>query len=238
MRSHEFIREFDFAQMQKQRSNMDSPLKNWALNTLGDVVSIIPRARYRSECNAILARIKQTAQSQIAQLIRGRKPTQQDAAGLARVLSSTTLQVSTSTEGDHARMDDSVIVMDPWNRTTDINGVTWTIAHELGHILHQHWYKTYETDMLKNTQSGERFADDIATRLCRAMGISKAVAFKPKMDPWDYSDQTNHWSAGQSPDQVHPSLRDRIDSAGRQGLELSKPGDAVTQQPGMATATA
>jgi hypothetical protein len=238
MRSREFIREFDFAQTQKQRSNMDSPLKNWALNTLGDVVSIIPRSRYRSECNAILARIKQTAQSQIAQLIRGRKPTQQDAAGLARVLSSTTLQVSTSTEGDHTRMDDSVIVMDPWNRTTDINGVTWTIAHELGHILHQHWYKTYETDMLKNTQSGERFADDIATRLCRAMGISKAVAFKPKMDPWDYSDQTNPWSAGQSPDQVHPSLRDRIDSAGRQGLELSKPGDAVTQQPGMATATA
>jgi hypothetical protein len=238
MRAHEFIREFDFAQMQRQRTNQDSPLKNWALNTLGDAVSIIPRAQYRSECNNILARIKQTAQSQIAQLIRGRKPTQQDVAGLARVLSAITLQVSTSTEGDHARMDDSVIVMDPWNRTTDVNGVTWTIAHELGHILHQHWYKTYETDMQKNTQAGERFADDIATRLTRAMGITKAVAFKPKMDPWDYSDQTNPWAAGQSPDKVHPSLRDRIDSAGKQGLELSKPSDALTHEPGMGTATA
>ena len=237
MRSREFIREFDFAQMQKQRSNLDSPLKNWALNTLGDVVSIIPRAQYRSQCNNILNKVKLSAQSQIAQLIRGRTPTQQDAAGLARVLNSIRLEVSTSTEGDHARRADSVIVMDPWNRTTDVNGVTWTIAHELAHILHQHWYKTYETDMLKDTQSGERLADDIATRLCRAMGISKAVAFKPKMDPWDYSDQTNPWSAGQSPDRVHPSLRDRIDSAGKQGLELSKPDDAITQEPGMGSAT-
>lgn len=241
MRAREFITEVDV--IDRVKDSIKTGVNNFTanaymaaapiVNTVGDIASIKARADYKVKCDQALEKLKQAAINLTTQQVKSGQASQKMLDRLVDVLSKVTLTVNTNIiNRAHAQMVDFKISMDPWT-DMDMDATTWTVAHELGHILHLHWYRTWAADKAAAPMSGEIIADTIATQLCKSMGITKASAFKPDTDPDHYQRQTQ--PDAQSVNGVHPPLRQRFDAAKKQGFDLSMPDKQTTQQPGIPT---
>jgi len=247
MRAREFVVEFDLAQvgtalqqvpqrlaqLPQQAAaaarDLNSPIVDLAMNTVGDAISVNWRAEYKAQCDEALDMIKSLLLSQAEsqaeshtmpmQLLKTWGSADAAVARLQQVLGRVSIAVSTNRDGDHARPRDLKITMDPWTKTRDANGVVWIVAHELSHILHYQWYATYDADLARSPQAAEQFADKMAAQILTSMGITKAVVFRPDSPPDWYEKSTA--STAKSTTGSHPSLRDRFDASKRQGVELS-----------------
>lgn len=95
--------------------------------------------------------------------------------------------------------------------TAPDNVLYWVIAHEFGHTID-----------FKNQTGAQReiFADHVANKICKHLGIVSAPVFKWMLNQQQYQetlsrDQAPFWD-------THPTLRNRIKAAKEQGVDLSK----------------
>jgi hypothetical protein len=133
----------------------------------------------------------------------------------------------------YARLARIVVDYNQWDDAPD-NVLTWSLAHEVGHIVMDH----RKPQSPQHSQQQELAADAYATRLCLSLGITRAPAFKWANDKRDRLrkqqdigtlhknklDQMNDpANADFYRDQAsHPTYQQRFDRAGEQGFELSK----------------
>ena len=115
-----------------------------------------------------------------------------------------------------------------WNDAPD-NVLTFALAHEVGHIVKNHRGKS-TAPTAQAQQQQELDADTYASKLCIAMGLTKAPVFKWMHDKRDallhqqtldfHRDPANaDYFKNQA---THPTLDHRFDNAAQQGFELSK----------------
>ena len=110
----------------------------------------------------------------------------------------------------------------------------WSLAHEVGHICLAHRVKGNSPQQL---QQQELAADQFATRLCVAMGITAAPAFKWANDKRDrlnklqavgtlhqnkLNSQNNPANADAQQQSSHPTYQQRFDHAAQDQFELSR----------------
>jgi len=126
------------------------------------------------------------------------------------------------------------IVLDynQWNDAPD-NVLLWSLGHEAGHICLVHRSKGNTPQQL---QQQELAADQFGTRLCLAMGITAAPAFKWANDKRDrlmkypvgshhqfkLNLQNNPDDADAHQNRTHPTYQQRFDHAAQDKFELSK----------------
>ena len=126
------------------------------------------------------------------------------------------------------------IVLDysQWDDAPD-NVLLWSLGHEVGHICLLHHSKGNSPQQL---QQQELDADQFATRLCLAMGVTAAPAFRWANDKRDRLNklqagtlhqnklnlQNNPDNAGSQQQSTHPTYQRRFDHAGQDKFELSR----------------
>ena len=135
----------------------------------------------------------------------------------------------------YAYVFQSKIVLDysQWDDAPD-NVLLWSLGHEVGHICLLHHSKGNSPQQL---QQQELDADQFATRLCVAMGVKAAPAFKWANDKRDrlnklqavgtlhqnrLKTQNNPANAGAQQQSTHPTYQRRFDHAAQDKFELSK----------------
>ena len=120
-----------------------------------------------------------------------------------------------------------------WDDAPD-NVLLWSLGHEVAHICLAHRIKGNTPQQL---QQQELAADQFATRLCLAMGITAAPAFKWANDKRDrlnklqavgtlhqnkLNSQNNPDNADSQQQSTHPTYQQRFDHAAQDKFELSK----------------
>jgi hypothetical protein len=120
-----------------------------------------------------------------------------------------------------------------WDDAPD-DVLTWSIAHEVGHIVMEH-KNTGNTQ--QQLQQQELAADAYATQLCLKLGISRAPAFKWANDKRDRLERKSLGTTHQLKLNImsdpansdyyrnqasHPTYQQRFDAAGQQGFDLSQ----------------
>ena len=135
----------------------------------------------------------------------------------------------------YAYVFQSKIVLDysQWDDAPD-NVLLWSLGHEVGHICLLHHIKGNTPQQL---QQQELDADQFATRLCLAMGVKAAPAFKWANDKRDrlnkleavgtlhqnrLKTQNNPANAGSQQQSTHPTYQRRFDHAAQDKFELSR----------------
>ncbi len=137
----------------------------------------------------------------------------------AKQLAGTQLNVHTNEQYLQANAENKSISMDItvfWDAPDDV--LAFAIAHELGHIALGHVGDVTPEQSRKE----EIDADDFAIKLCKALGYNKAGLFK-----FMHSKKENYAYYNllvTQPNSTHPSYDQRINSAKKQGFQLSKGG--------------
>jgi hypothetical protein len=200
----------------------------WPLNRAVDSVSQKDIARMQPQCAKILAQIKAEVRKQIAQQVQDKKTHPTWLELLDRILAAINIRVASNIEiGTHVRGYD-ILVDSSRDYVLDDAGLTWSIAHEVGHILQLSFYKTHKPG---DPQSNEKFADYVATGICRQLGYSRAEVFNKTNSALIYW-LKNRPTSG-SPSDSHPSVYQRRQAARDQGFDLSK-GPEIPTSPAQA----
>ena len=178
-------------------------------DTYSDVVNRQDIQRLQSTCDSLLPRIVQA-------LVR----VSQDPERVAAALQNIRVNVHTDKNAAAYTNPTGVISIDYQRFKSAPDTLVFIMGHEIGHILDHRYYHP------RGGAGSEVLADDVATVVCKALGINKVTAFKYCVDQQTYSQQTAPGVA-QDPNDRHPPLRSRIDRAQGQGLDLSKADDQL-----------
>ena len=175
-----------------------------------------------------MAQLQRRCQSLVSKLSAYATPYNQ------HIISKITVTVVDDPEDDdlYSYVFQSKIVLDysQWDDAPD-NVLLWSLGHEVGHICLAHRSKG------NSPQQQELDADQFATRLCLAMGVTAAPAFKWANDKRDRLNklqavgtlhqfklnlQNNPANAGSQQQSSHPTYQQRFDNAAKDNFKLSK----------------
>ena len=178
-----------------------------------------------------MAQLQRRCQSLVSKLSAYTTPYNQ------HIISKITVTVVDDPEDDdlYSYVFQSKIVLDysQWDDAPD-NVLLWSLGHEVGHICLAHRSKGNSPQQL---QQQELDADQFATRLCLAMGVTAAPAFRWANDKRDrlnklqavgtlhqnrLKSQNNPANADSQQQSSHPTYQQRFDHAGQDKFELSR----------------
>ena len=178
--------------------------------------------RIQSIADIIWPQLKQAYITETTAQIQQGRGTDKSLDRLQSILDRVRVRVQTNTShGTVAYLKEMIIHIDPkQTQNLDGAGIAWTMGHELGHILHYHWFKTWQADVTRDPTAGERFADQLATWAAKRLGYKSAQVFNRMLKPETYN-RSNQPNAPTS-DRGHPSVYQRRHAAQQSGFDLSR----------------
>ena len=178
-----------------------------------------------------MAQLQQRCQSLVSKL------SAYTTAANQQIISKITVTVVDDPEDDdlysYVLRGEIVLDYSQWDDAPD-NVLLWSLGHEVGHICLAHRSKGNSPQQL---QQQELDADQFATRLCVAMGVTAAPAFRWANDKRDRLNklqavgtlhqfklnlQNNPANADSQQQSTHPTYQRRFDHAGQDKFELSR----------------
>ena len=211
--------------------NIPEPQSSTSWFPRAATASSSPQQQDPAQVQQGMAQLQRRCQSLVSKLSAYTTPYNQ------HIISKITVTVVDDPEDDdlYAYVFQSKIVLDysQWDDAPD-NVLLWSLGHEVGHICLLHHSKGNSPQQL---QQQELDADQFATRLCVAMGITAAPAFKWANDKRDrlnklqavgtlhqnrLKTQNNPANAGSQQQSTHPTYQRRFDHAAQDKFELSR----------------
>ena len=211
--------------------NIPEPQSSTSWFPRAATASSSPQQQDPAQVQQGMAQLQRRCQSLVSNLSAYTTPYNQ------HIISKITVTVVDDPEDDdlYAYVFQSKIVLDysQWDDAPD-NVLLWSLGHEVGHICLLHHIKGNTPQQL---QQQELDADQFATRLCLAMGITAAPAFKWANDKRDrlnklqavgtlhqnrLKTQNNPANAGSQQQSTHPTYQRRFDHAAQDKFELSR----------------
>ena len=211
--------------------NIPEPQSSTSWFPRAATASSSPQQQDPAQVQQGMAQLQRRCQSLVSKLSAYTTPYNQ------HIISKITVTVVDDPEDDdlYAYVFQSKIVLDysQWDDAPD-NVLLWSLGHEVGHICLLHHSKGNSPQQL---QQQELDADQFATRLCVAMGVKAAPAFKWANDKRDrlnklqavgtlhqnrLKTQNNPANAGSQQQSTHPTYQRRFDHAAQDKFELSR----------------
>ena len=211
--------------------NIPEPQSSTSWFPRAATASSSPQQQDPAQVQQGMAQLQRRCQSLVSKLSAYTTPYNQ------HIISKITVTVVDDPEDDdlYAYVFQSKIVLDysQWDDAPD-NVLLWSLGHEVGHICLLHHSKGNSPQQL---QQQELDADQFATRLCVAMGVKAAPAFKWANDKRDrlnklqavgtlhqnrLKTQNNPANAGSQQLSTHPTYQRRFDHAAQDKFELSR----------------
>ena len=211
--------------------NIPEPQSSTSWFPRAATASSSPQQQDPAQVQQGMAQLQRRCQSLVSKLSAYTTPYNQ------HIISKITVTVVDDPEDDdlYAYVFQSKIVLDysQWDDAPD-NVLLWSLGHEVGHICLLHHSKGNSPQQL---QQQELDADQFATRLCLAMGVKAAPAFKWANDKRDrlnklqavgtlhqnrLKTQNNPANAGSQQQSTHPTYQRRFDHAAQDKFELSR----------------
>ena len=211
--------------------NIPEPQSSTSWFPRAATASSSPQQQDPAQVQQGMAQLQRRCQSLVSKLSAYTTPYNQ------YIISKITVTVVDDPEDDdlYAYVFQSKIVLDysQWDDAPD-NVLLWSLGHEVGHICLAHRSKGNSPQQL---QQQELDADQFATRLCVAMGVKAAPAFKWANDKRDrlnklqavgtlhqnrLKTQNNPANAGSQQQSTHPTYQRRFDHAAQDKFELSR----------------